>query len=109
MTRRCNAVGVRIYVDAILNHMSADHAFEVIGTGGSRADPCTRNFSAVPYSRVDFHPKCELKNYSNPVEVRNCELVGLHDLDQRSEHVRDKLVEFMNRAIADGVAGFRYC
>uniref|UniRef100_A0A0C9QKZ2 Alpha-amylase n=1 Tax=Fopius arisanus TaxID=64838 RepID=A0A0C9QKZ2_9HYME len=107
MTRRCNAAGVRIYVDAILNHVSADHDFEVIGTGGSWADPSTRNYSAIPYSRGDFHRSCPLRNFSNPVEVRNCELVGLHDLDQSIEHVRERLLAFMNRAIDAGVAGFR--
>ncbi|XP_015122799.1 alpha-amylase 2 [Diachasma alloeum] len=107
MVRRCNAVGVRIYVDALLNHVSADHNFEVNGTGGSWADPATRNYSAIPYTRSDFHPSCALKDFSNPVEVRNCELVGLHDLNQSVEHVRERIVEFMNRAVDAGVAGFR--
>jgi len=39
--------------------------------------------------------------------VRNCELVGLHDLNQGVEHVRQKIVEFLNLLIDIGVAGFR--
>lgn len=39
MTRRCNAVGVRIYVDLILNHMSATSG---VGTAGNTASAATR-------------------------------------------------------------------
>jgi alpha-amylase len=39
MTRRCNAVGVRIYIDLILNHMSATTG---VGTAGNTANSATR-------------------------------------------------------------------
>lgn len=42
------------------------------------------------------------------LQVRNCELVGLKDLDQSNEHVRRMIVNFMNELIDLGVAGFRY-
>lgn len=37
-----------------------------------------------------------------------CEVVGLHDLDQSNPYVVEKIVDFMNKAINAGVAGFRY-
>jgi len=40
-------------------------------------------------------------------QVRNCELVGLHDLDQSLVYVRQKIIEFLNRLIDIGIAGFR--
>ena len=40
-------------------------------------------------------------------QVRNCELDGLHDLNQGTEYVRQKIIEFLNRLIDIGVAGFR--
>lgn len=40
-------------------------------------------------------------------KVRNCKLVGLNDLDQGSEYVRGKIVDFMNTLVGWGVAGFR--
>lgn len=40
-------------------------------------------------------------------QVRNCELVGLKDLNQADEHVRKMIVDFMNDLIDLGVAGFR--
>ncbi|KAK2575071.1 hypothetical protein KPH14_008807 [Odynerus spinipes] len=106
MVRRCNRAGVRIYVDVVFNHMSANHK-DAVGTGGSRADTYKREYPAVPYSIKDFHPKCDITDYHNRTNVRNCELVGLHDLDQSSEYVRGKIVEFLNAAIDAGVAGFR--
>ena len=40
--------------------------------------------------------------------MRNCRLVGLRDLALGKEYVRGKIVDFMNKAIGYGVAGFRY-
>lgn len=107
MVRRCNNAGVRTYVDVIINHMSADHPYKVIGTGGSTADPQSRLYPAVAYDRNDFHDSCSINDYNNAIQVRNCELVGLHDLDQSKDHVRQKIVDFLNAAIEAGVAGFR--
>lgn len=39
--------------------------------------------------------------------MRNCRLVGLLDLAQEKEHVRDRIAEYMNRLVDIGVAGFR--
>lgn len=109
MVRRCNARGVRIYVDIILNHMTATQNVS-LGTGGSVADPANLSYPAVPYSRSDFnYDRCPetIQNYSDPIKVRNCELLGLRDLNQAVPHVREKIVEFMNHLIDIGVAGFR--
>ncbi|XP_014482301.1 PREDICTED: alpha-amylase A [Dinoponera quadriceps] len=107
MVARCNRAGVRVYVDAVFNHMTGD--FEpALGTGGSTADTRNRLYYNVPYSSQDFHnPPCNVNNYNDPVNVRNCELVGLHDLNQTSENVRDTIIDFLNMAIDIGIAGFR--
>lgn len=106
MVERCNRVGVRIYVDVVPNHMTAveDHA---VGTGNSTADVANRVYPAVSYGPNDFHQICNINNYGNATEVRDCELVGLPDLNQSLLHVREKIVEFLNRLIDHGVAGFR--
>ncbi|XP_015605217.2 alpha-amylase A isoform X2 [Cephus cinctus] len=78
-----------------------------IGTGGSTALTTDKEYPAVPYSKVHFHKTCALKDYSNATEVRECELLSLHDLDQRQEYVRQKMVNFLNSLIDAGVAGFR--
>nr|AKH04310.1 alpha-amylase [Periplaneta americana] len=106
MVRRCNAVGVRIYVDVVLNHMSGNWD-NAVGTGGSTADTYNYSYPGVPYDHSDFHPYCILNDYQDPEIVRNCELVGLHDLDQSQDYVREKLIDFLNHLVDAGVAGFR--
>ncbi|XP_055858834.1 alpha-amylase A-like [Episyrphus balteatus] len=104
MVERCNKVGVLVYPDVVFNHMAAASG---IGTAGSTSDPGNKLYPAVPYSKSDFHPTCTLNNYSDPFNVRNCELVGLKDLDQSKDWARDRIVEFLNKLISLGVAGFR--
>ncbi|XP_011141982.2 alpha-amylase A [Harpegnathos saltator] len=107
MVQRCNKVGVRVYVDTVVNHMTGDYEHP-LGTGGSTANTYKRDYYNVPYSSQDFHmPPCGINNYNDPVNVRNCDLVGLHDLNQTDKYVRDVIVSFMNEAIDAGVAGFR--
>lgn len=86
--------------------MSGNHK-DAVGTGGSRANTYNLEYYAVPYNAADFHPVCAITDYNNATNVRDCELVGLHDLNQTTEYVREKIVNFMNEAIDAGVAGFR--
>ncbi|XP_013183225.1 alpha-amylase [Amyelois transitella] len=107
MTRRCNNVGVRIYADVVVNHMTGDSPSN-IGTGGSTADFKNYHYPGVPYHREHFHqPYCSVDNYNNATEVRDCQLVGLKDLNQTTGHVRTEIVEYFNVLIDSGVAGFR--
>ncbi|CAD7088899.1 unnamed protein product [Hermetia illucens] len=106
MVRRCNAVGVRIYVDVVFNHMAADSS-NPVGTGGTTADPASKSFPGVPYSSLDFHPTCSIESYGDVFQIRNCELVGLKDLDHSKEWVRDRIVDFLDHLVDLGVAGFR--
>lgn len=107
MVGRCNRVGVRIYVDIIINHMAAGGG-DVRGTGGSRANVTARSYPSVPFEQRDFHKSCAINDYNDKYQVRNCELVGLPDLDQSNEEVRGLTVAFLNKLISIGVAGFRF-
>lgn len=92
----------------MINHTAADQLnYTAVGTGGSTAIPSTRNFSAIPYTKENFHPACALVDYNDVYQVRNCELVGLHDLNQTVEDTRVKIVNYLNHLIDLGVAGFR--
>lgn len=103
MVRRCKAVGVNIYVDIVFNHMAAHDGQ---GTAGSSSSASRREYPAVPFGPNDFNPDCDI-SYDDPNKIRNCWLVGLPDLKQGTEYVREKIVEFMNKLIDLGVAGFR--
>lgn len=91
MVARCKAAGVGIYVDAVINHMSAGN----------------RNFPEVPYGTNDFHTCTSNINYTNAWQVQNCDLVGLNDLKTESDYVRGKIAAYMNDLLSMGVAGFR--
>nr|CAD7400894.1 unnamed protein product [Timema cristinae] len=106
MVSRCNAVGVKIYVDVVFNHMTGNWD-GVSGTGGSSVDTYNKGYPAVPYGSGDFHDTCTIDNYNDANNVRNCELSGLHDLNQGSDYVRGKIIDFLNNLVADGASGFR--
>ncbi|KAM9108856.1 pancreatic alpha-amylase isoform 2-T5 [Megaptera novaeangliae] len=114
MVTRCNNVGVRIYVDAIINHMCGNGVAEgTSSTCRSYFNPRTEDFPAVPYSGWDFNGgKCktgsgDIENYNDASQVRDCRLVGLLDLALEKDYVRFTIAEYLNRLIDIGVAGFR--
>ncbi|KAJ8392594.1 hypothetical protein AAFF_G00074720 [Aldrovandia affinis] len=114
MITRCNAVGVNIYVDAVINHMcSAGGGEGRHSTCGSYFNASKEEFPSVPFSEKDFNDKkCKtqsgnIENYQDIYQVRDCRLVGLLDLAHRREHVRGKVANYMNALIDMGVAGFR--
>ena len=115
MVERCNRVGVRVYVDAVINHMAGMDRHGT-GSGGSSFNTMDGNhdFPAVPYSDKDFTPAelCSsgcgcVDNYADPNIVRDCYLVGLSDLYGATDYVRDRVADYFNDLIDLGVAGFR--
>lgn len=52
------------------------------GTGGSNCDIGSLSYPSVPYGSGDFHPNCDINNYNDANNVRNCWLSGLPDLNQ---------------------------
>uniref|UniRef100_A0A8C7Q4E7 Alpha-amylase n=1 Tax=Oncorhynchus mykiss TaxID=8022 RepID=A0A8C7Q4E7_ONCMY len=117
MVCRCNNVGVKIYADVVINHMCMSGAGEGEGrhrsTCGSYFNASKREFPSVPYSASHFNDdKCttssrNIETYQDIYQVRNCRLLGLLDLAQDKEHVRERIVDYMNRLVDMGIAGFR--
>jgi alpha-amylase len=101
MLARCTAEGVDIYVDAVINHMTA-------GSGtGTNGTVYTKYAYPGLYSIADFHTACGINDYGNPAQVQDCELVGLSDLNTSLPTVQQKIADYLV-ALADlGVAGFR--
>jgi len=109
MVRRCAAAGVKVYVDAVINHMTgqrfADDPLWGTGSAGSRYD-----FEQYPdYGPDDFHqPYCEIGDrYGDRAVVQNCALAGLADLDTEADRVQDRIGAYLNGLQDRGVAGFR--
>lgn len=106
MVQTCNAAGVQIYVDAVVNHMSGTGS---VGSGpGSGGSTYEKYSYPGVYSDADFHGcRRDISNYNDKWEVRNCELVGLADLATESEYVRNTEIAYLNDLVGLGVSGFR--
>lgn len=79
------------------------------GTGSSTgaANTTYLNFPSVPFTTEHFNPYCSL-DWNSQTSIRDCWLIGLPDLNQRNQHVRDMEIALLNHLIDLGVAGFRY-
>ncbi|WAR16041.1 AMY1C-like protein, partial [Mya arenaria] len=112
MVETCNHAGVRIYVDAVINHMTAN--FSGVGTDGSSFDAHVCSYPTVPYTQVNCNGQdvCGtddgvIHDYNNEKEARDCSLFGLVDLALGTDDVRRKIASYLNTLIDIGVAGFR--
>jgi alpha-amylase len=63
MVQRCDAAGVDIYVDAIINHMAA-------GSGTGTAGNSFGNKSYPIYSPQDFHTSCTIDNIMTVIKYK---------------------------------------
>jgi alpha-amylase len=109
MVATCHAAGVKVYVDAVVNHMAGGGSSGP-GSGGSSFTQYA--YPAVPYGTGDFH-HCgrngndDIVNWSDRWEVQNCELVDLADLATETPYVRNTLTGYLDDLVSLGVDGFR--
>jgi len=105
MFSQCHAAGVRIYVDAVLNHASTGSG---MGGGGSAYDENTLTYPL--FGPTDFHANCAIQDSdysSNRNNVVNCRLLGLPDLATDTDHVRTTIAAYLKSLIDMGADGFR--
>ena len=105
MVSTCHTAGVKVYVDAVLNHMAAQSGS---GTsfGGQAYNPSTLTYPS--YSSVDFHhypANCpessnSIDNWLNYTDVTQCQLEGLPDLATETTHVRTTQAAYLNSLIS---------
>ncbi|WP_229401522.1 carbohydrate-binding module family 20 domain-containing protein [Micromonospora okii] len=115
MVTACHDAGVRVYVDAVVNHMAgANNPESVVGYAGTDFSGPGYSFPAVPYGNGDFHrpgDNCPtgggINDWNNEAQVTSCELLSLTDLYTEKESVRTKIAAFLNDMIGLGVDGFR--
>jgi alpha-amylase len=96
-------VGVDIYVDAVINHMTN---FPSPGVGSNGTAYSKYSYPGL-YSQSDFHAPCTVNNYADAANVQDCELFGLPDLDTSLPSVRQKIADYLIALARLGVAGFR--
>lgn len=104
MVQRCQAAGVEIYADVVVNHMASGDGTGIAGTAYQHY-----NYPGL-YQTQDFHHCAgdgDIHNYQDRWEVQNCELVDLADLNTGSDYVRGKIAAYLQDLRSLGVAGFR--
>src|SRR3989449_8946127 len=101
MVTRCNAVGVGIIADAVINHMT-DYPDPGIGSNGTHYSKYS--YPGL-YTASDFHTPCIVNNYQDAANVQDCELLSLPDLNTGLPSVRQKIADYLLMLARLGVAG----
>ena len=103
MVNRCNAAGVGIIVDAVINHMTN---YPSPGVGSNGTAYSKYSYPGL-YAPSDFHTPCTVNNYQDAANVQDCELFSLPDLNTGLASVRQKIADYLLTLARLGVAGFR--
>jgi len=108
MVATCRQAGVKVYVDAVINHMTGQGH-----TSYGGVDYTKYEYKGL-YDNDDFHHPgagCPttggIDDFNDYTQVFHCELVGLADLRTETAKVRDQLAAYLNKLIGYGVSGFR--
>lgn len=109
MVSTCRRAGVKVYVDAVINHMTGQ------GTKSYGGNTYTHFSYPGLYSTADFHQRgtdCPsstggIDDFNDYRQVLRCELVGLADLRTDQSATRAKIVGYLNKLLGYGVSGFR--
>ena len=104
MVDTCHAAGVKVIVDAVINHMTGQSAG---GTGWAGSTFQHYDYPGI-YQSQDFHScRRNIANYQDRWEVQECNLVNLADLNTSSSYVQGKIAGYLNDLVSLGVDGFR--
>ena len=137
MINTCRKNGVRVYADAVINHMAgngndmyADHrnwSGSCIHWGpknGSAGSPWWTTgwqyeenpysgkkpgleFPSVPYFASDFHCDRACNAWTNPFILNYGWLSGLTDLNTEKEYVQQRIADYITELLSIGVSGVR--
>ena len=105
MTEEAHKHGIRIIADAVINHFTSDwNAVESTWKNSNNFHP---DFGICEKSKPES-ARGDKIDYGNRWQVTQCHLLGLLDLNTQSQSVADGMKDYLTRAVAAGVDGFRY-
>ena len=137
MINKCRQNGVRVYSDAVINHMAgngndmyADHRNDVGSCvhwgpkAGSAGSPWWTTgwqyennaytgkrpgleFPSVPYTASDFHCERSLNSWTDGNILNYGWLTGLTDLNTEKEYVQQRIADYITDMLSMGVSGIR--
>ena len=110
MVTDCRKAGVKVYVDAVINHTTGQGSTSY---GGVSYEPYT--YRKAGYVPSDFHynvgacPSSNggIEDFNSRTQVWNCNLVGVEDLRTETPKVQGTLAAYLNKLLRYGVSGFR--
>jgi alpha-amylase len=117
MVATCRKAGVKVIVDAVINHMTGQGHVSYGGVDytkynytGLYAPANFHNYPAdcpVPPATGSADREGSIQDFNDYTQVFKCELVGLSDLRTETAYVRNQLAGYLNKLLSYGVSGFR--
>ncbi|WP_312249425.1 starch-binding protein [Streptococcus parasuis] len=93
MNRVAEQYGIKIIVDAVLNHTTSDYS---------------KVSSEIKSINNWTHGADRISNWNSREEVTQKSLLGLWEWNTQNPEVQQYLLKFLKNAVADGADGFRY-
>ena len=108
MISRCAKAGVKIYADAVVNHMAAGSGTGINGHSfGDRAFPGLYTQDDFHHNQGDESSNCVVSDYTDQHNVQYCDLVSLPDLCTGCSSTQTTIAGYLQQLAAAGVEGFR--
>ncbi|MBF6330616.1 alpha-amylase [Nocardia transvalensis] len=108
MVRSCHEAGVQVYVDTIINNMSAVNG---CGIGSAGTPYCHYWYPTTGYGPDDFHhcgtPNEAIEDYGDRYQIHHCQTLNASDLATDKDAVRDRIAGYLEDLLSLGVDGFR--
>lgn len=86
--------GIKIIVDAVVNHMTSD------------ASVISEDIYKI--TEQPFHTLGDVTNYNDRKQVTQGNLLGLKDLNTQDPKIQQYILGYLKQCVADGASGFRY-
>ncbi|WP_438058922.1 starch-binding protein [Streptococcus ruminicola] len=93
MNRVADQYGIKIIVDAVLNHTTSDY------------NQISQEIKNIPNWT---HGNTLISDWHNRYDVTQNALLTLYDWNTQNEYVQQYLLNYLKQAVADGADGFRY-
>jgi alpha-amylase len=137
MIQTCRANGVRVYADAVVNHMSGG-GNDVLSHRYASGSSCVTwgakssakqspyytfsytygvnnytklrpalEYPAVPFGPTDFHCERTLNSWTDPLQLETGWLTGLTDLNTEKTYVCERIAQYFVDLLGIGFSGLR--